>query len=158
MIELQNKGFFSKEYIALENGTVIAELSREIWRERAEMICQGRILKLKRHGTLKSTYILYDEDTTIFEVKTPSVMGSKFTFRYSGKDFELINKAWYSETLLVKSDDKVIGTITPKSLFSCNTLIELPDYLPLSLRVFIAWIGMVRWEDSATLGATGASV
>lgn len=158
MLELQNKGFFSKEYVALENGIIIAELSREIWRAKAEMTCQGRMLKLKRYGKLKSTYLLYEGDTTIVEVKTSDIKSSKFTFRHSGKDYELVNKAWYSEILLVKSENEIIGTIIPKSLFSCNAIIELPDYLPLALKVFIAWVGMVHWEDSATFGATGAIV
>jgi len=156
MTVLRNKGFFSKKYIAEENGTVIAELNRDMWHQRAEMKCLGRTLKLTCLNLVKSTYALCDGDTKIAEIKMSNIMGTKLSFQYLDNDFELVKKAWYSEILLLKSNDSVVGSIRPKDWFSCDAVIDLPNYLPLSLRIFIAWVGVIRWEDSATFGATSS--
>ena len=158
MIELRRNKPFSREYVAKENGTVVAELSRAIWRRRAEMNCQGHTLRLKRQGAAKSTYALRDGDATIAEVEKPSVLRSRLAFRYGGNDFEIVDKAWYSQKLLVKSGGSVVGSIRRRGVFASGALVDLPDDLPLALRVFVGWIGMVRWDDEASAAVAGAAV
>ncbi len=158
MLELRKKSLFSNEYVAEENGNVVAELSRSRWREQGEIKVHGRSLKLKKQGVLRDTFAVFDGDTVIVEVAQPSSLRSRLTFQFDGRDFEIRDKAWYSSTLLVKSGGSVVGSVRSRGLFFARTIVELPDSLPLALRVFIGWIAIVRWaeDEAAAAGAGGA--
>lgn len=156
MLELRKKNLFSNEYVAEENGIVVAELSRSRWREQGEITVQGRSLKLKKQGVLRDTFAVFDGDTAIVEVAQPSVWRSRLVFQFAGRGFEICDKAWYSSTLLVKSGGSVVGSIRSRSLFAAGALVDLPDSIPLGLRVFIGWLAMIRWDEAAAAGAAAA--
>ncbi|MBK6900631.1 MAG: hypothetical protein IPH09_15725 [bacterium] len=98
MLELRKKKFFSNEYVAEENGAVVAELNLSVWRSQGELTIQGRSLKLKKRGALRDTFELLDGDTALIEVAQPSAWRFRLRFRYEQRDFEIVDKAWYSST------------------------------------------------------------
>ena len=149
MLELRKKGVFSNEYLAEENGTVVAELSRSSWRAQGEITVEGHRLKLKKHGALKDTFALYYGDAKVVEVTQPRALQSRLVFTHEGKDYEIRNKAWYSSTMIVESAGNVVGSVRPRGIFATGAVVELSDSLPLVLRVLIGWIAMVRWEEAA---------
>lgn len=157
MLELRKKKFFSNEYVAEENGAVVAELNLSVWRSQGELTIQGRSLKLKKRGALRDTFELLDGDTALIEVAQPSAWRSRLRFRYEQRDFEIVDKAWYSSTLLLKAGESVVGSISSRGLFAEGAKVDLPDSLPLALRVFVGWIAMIHWDDSATAGAAASA-
>ena len=149
MIELKKRSLFSSEYVARDNGVVVGELSRSKWRDQGRFTVQGRDLKLKREGALKDTFTLFDGDAAILQVKQPRVLRHKLEFQYDGRDFAIRDKAWYSSTVLVESGGSLVGSVRKRGLFSTGATVDLPDSLPLAVRVFVGWIAMVRWDAAA---------
>lgn len=149
MLELRKKRFFSTEYVAEEDGTVVAELSRAIWGDRGEMMVQGHRLTLRKHGVLKNTFTLNYGNTPVVEVMQPSSFRSRLVFRHDGREFEMRNKAWYSSTMVIRSGSSEIGTVRRRGTFSTGAVVDLPDTLPVAVRVLLGWIAMVRWDEAA---------
>ena len=94
-------------------------------------------------------FTLFDEDAAILQVKQPRVLRHKLEFQYDGGDFEIRDKAWYSSTVLVESRGSRVGNVRRRGVFSTGATVDLPDSLPLAVRVFIGWIAMVRWDAAA---------
>ncbi len=147
MLHLRKKSLFSNKYIAEEEGIAVAELSLSRWRSQAELTIQARGLKLTKQGILKDSFGLLDGNSVIVKVTQPSGWRPRFVFHFDERDFEIRHKAWYSSTLLVKSGESVVGSIHPRGLFATEANVDLPDSLPLALRVFIGWIAMIRWGE-----------
>lgn len=158
MLHLRKKSLFSNEYIAEEEGIAVAELSRSWWRTQAELTVQEQGLWLTKQGVLKGTFGLFDGDAAIVKVTQPSGWRPRLVFQFDEREFEIRQKAWYSSTLLVKSNGSVVGSIRPKGLFATEANVDLPARFPLAIRVFIGWIAMICWDEAAMSGAfSGAS-
>lgn len=102
-------------------------------------------------GDVIDTFGLFDGDAAVVEVTQPSGWRPRLVFHFDERDFEILQKAWYSSTLLVKSGGLVVGSIRPSGLFAAGANVDLPDSLPLALRVFIGWIAMIRWDEAAAV-------
>lgn len=157
MIELRKKGFFSSEYVAEENGDIVATLSRSMWRHQGSVIIQGKTLTLKKQGVLKDRFTLFEEDTPILEVTQPKAFRHRLEFQYNQSNFKIRDKTWYNTTLLVESEGSTVGSIKSKGLFSSRAIIDLSDNFPLTIRVFIGWIAMERWDEVTFVVAAAGS-
>lgn len=153
MLKVRKKNFLSNDYVAEESGVVVAELRRSRWRAQAEIAVQGRSLRLQKHGVLRDTFAVLDGDIPIIEVTQPTLWRSRLTFKFDGTEFQIMGKAWYSSRLLVKSGGAVVGSIRTRGLFVAGANVDLPDNLPLAVRVFVGWIAMIRWDEGAAAAA-----
>jgi hypothetical protein len=149
MIELRKKGIFSNEYVATADGVVVAELNRSVWGTRGEMTVQGHRLKLEKQGVFKNTFTLKYDDTPILEVRQPSSFRSRLFFTHEGREFEMRNKAWYSQTMIVQADGIGLGSIRRTGMLSNGAVIELPASLPVAVQVLLGWIAIARWDEAA---------
>ena len=155
MLEIRKTALFSRDYVAVVKNKVVAELSRNLWRQRGEMDIDGKTFRFQRDGTFKSKFSLMDSDQVLIEVEQPSTFKSGLVFRYADKEYQMVKKAWYSRTFIIKHKNKVLGSIERKTVFSSTTLVDLPKDYPLAMAVFIGWIAMVRWDDETAAAAAG---
>ena len=52
--------------------------------------------------------------------------------------------------------DREIGAIRPAHLFSRSALADLPDDLPLAVRIFMIWLVLLLWKrDMGNAGGGG---
>jgi len=156
MLEIRRRRFFSKGYIAEENGVVVAELSQSAWRARGEMMIDGKSFVIKKQGALKETFTLWDGDLPLVEVRQIGAFRSTFEFNSGGGSYRMRRKAWYSSSYLVERNSMVVGSVRPRGLFASGVIVELPTQLPLAARVFIGWIALVRQEAAAAAAVAGA--
>ena len=150
MLEIIRKSTFSNDFIAKENGLLVAELDRATWSQTAIVEIEGKTYGFKRSGLVNDIYTLYNGSLKLLEVEQPSAWNSKLTFHLDQKEYALDTKNWFSSALKVEQDGDVIGDIHPASMLSSTIVVDLPDTLPLSIRVFVGWIAILRAEQKAT--------
>ena len=153
MIEIKKTGFLSNDYVAVRKRKNLAEFSRSFWSQKAEMAFDKRIFQLNQKGALKSVYTLIERDKTLLEILQPSALKTRLTFRMNNKDFEIVNKAWHSQSLLIKSNENEVGSVAGRGFLKTGAIVLLPDEFPVPVQVFIGWIAMVRWDDDANAAA-----
>jgi hypothetical protein len=156
MLELRSKGVFSNSYFVLDNGAKVAELNRSTWRQRGEIVHQGRIHKLKVRGMMRRTFQLLDGEDLIVEARRPTTWRSRCVFEFQGRKFELVNRNWFSSALVVKAQGAEVGSIAFKGFVHPRVHIDMPDSLPLPVRVFVAWIAVLRRDESAAAAGAGS--
>ena len=146
MLELLKKGFFSRQYIAKENGAFVAEISIS-WNHKQSIITiQGRSLRVEKQKVDRYAFTLYDGETTLAEVRlNQNHCVGGLCVQYDNQQFVLVNKSWWYPMLLVKSGESLVGDVQMRSIqlkrmFADGICVNLPNDLPLALRVFICWI------------------
>lgn len=156
MLELIRKSSFSNDFIARENGIVVAELDRATWSQTATVEIQGKTYNFRKSGMLHNVYTLLDGSLEVIEVEQPSTWQSKLVFHLNQKEYVLDTKDWFSSALKVEQDGNAIGDIHSAGMLSSAIVVDLPDTLPLSVRVFVGWIAILRAEATAAVivGAT----
>ena len=154
-IEIKKSSMFSQDYVALYKRKIIAEFSRSFWTQKAELICDGRTFTFKRSGTLKSIFQLCESESVVFEVVQPSALKTKLSFSYEDTDYELANQAWHSLNQVIRTRDKVIGSVKSRGIIASGAIVELSKDLPLAICVFLGWVTMVRWDDATHAAAAG---
>lgn len=155
MLEVRKVNCLSNRHIVSQDGTEVAELVRSRWRSRAEFTIQGRTFQVRKQGVFRSTYALTENDSQLVEATRPSSWRSRLVFQVEGRAFEIRNRSLFSSALIVISGGKPLGSIHAKGFLTTRLLIDLPDTLPLHLRVFMAWIALVSRDEAAA--AAGAA-
>jgi hypothetical protein len=154
MLEVRKVHCLSNRHVVSQDGTDVVELVRSRWRSRAEFTFQGRTFQLRKQGLFRSTYALMEKDSLLVEATRPSSWRSRLVFHADGRDFEIRNRSVFSSALVVKSGEALVGSIIPKGVLTTRLLVDLPDTLPMHLRVFMAWVALVlRDEAAAAAGA-----
>ncbi len=151
MLELTRKSSFSNDFIASENGIVVAELDRATWSQTATVEIQGKTYSFRKSGVLHNVYTLMDGSLEIIEVEQPSAWQSKLVFCLNQKEYVLDTKNWFSSDLKIEQDGDVIGDIHSAGMLRSTIVVDLPDTLPLSVRVFVGWIAILRAETTAAV-------
>ncbi len=65
--------------------------------------------------------------------------------------------AWRSAFVLSRNGVGLVGSVRRKGLFERERTVDLPEELPLEVRVFAVWLVVVLWKrEVSTAPAAGA--
>lgn len=80
-------------------------------------------------------------------------------FEHGANQYELKHEStWSSAFVLSRNGIGRVGSIKRKGFIKRERTVELPEELPLEVRVFIIWLVVILWKraESAAGGAVGA--
>ncbi|MDX6382172.1 MAG: hypothetical protein QOI57_3196 [Rubrobacteraceae bacterium] len=92
-----------------------------------------------------------------------SAWKDRFVFEHGGNRYELKKEsAWRSAFVLSRDGIGLVGSVRRKGFFNREWIVDVPEELPLEMRVFVVWLVVILWkrEDSsaaATASTAGAS-
>lgn len=155
MLEVRKVHCLSNRHVVSHNGNDVAEPVRSRWRSRGEFTFQGRTFQVRKQGLFRSTYALTENDSRLVQATRPSSWRSRLVFSSDGRDFEIRNQSLFSSALVVSAGGTPVGSIRAKGFLTTRLLVDLPDSLPMHLRIFMAWIALVVREEAAA--AAGAA-
>jgi hypothetical protein len=103
--------------------------------------------------------VLEGEDgLTVAVAEKPSGWRDNFSLEYGGTRYELRKESpWKSTFVLSRENMGVVGSIRQKFFFGRETSVELPEELPVEVRVFILLLAtlMRKRADSAAASTAG---
>ena len=156
MIEIHKKSIFSNTYIATENRRPLAEFSRSLWRQKAELNYANEQFTLTRSGVLTSTFQLLKNDQLMMEISQPSSLKSRLEFHYQDKEYTITSLAWHSTSYVISHKDKEVGRITARGWFKSGAKVVNSDNFSVPIKLFLAWVAMVRWDDNNNAAGAGS--
>jgi hypothetical protein len=153
------KSWFSYSFDVFDRtGTRVAAADLSNWRENGKLEVGGRRY-LARHETWAREFVLEGEDgLRVAVAEKPSAWREILSLEYGGARYELRKESpWRSTFVLSREDIGVVGSIRQKSFFGRETSVELPEELPVEVRVFILWLAtlMRKRADSAAASTAG---
>lgn len=160
MLRAIQRSWFSYNFDVIDRtGTRVATADMSNWRENARLEVEGRRY-LARHQTWAREFVLEGEDGSIVAVaEKPSSWRETFSLEHGGVRYGLRKESpWKSSFILSREGVGVIGSVRQKSLFGRETIVDLPEELPVEVRVFVLWLAtlMRKRADSAAAGASSS--
>lgn len=159
MLRAVPKSWFSYSFDVFDRtGTRVATADLSNWRENAKLEVGGRRY-LARHETWAREFVLEGEDGLIVAMaEKPSGWREIFSLEYGGARYELRKESpWKSAFVLSREGVGVVGSIRQKSFFGRETSVELPEELPVEVRVFILWLATLMRKRADSAAASTAS-
>jgi hypothetical protein len=144
--------WYSSDYRILDGDREIASLRLKIFRDTGVFEVEGKEYQIRVEGFLRGRFELMEGPTVLakaeksrrtFEIRTS---GHRMTLKANG----LLGRSWDLHVLTGP-----VGSIRSLGWLKNSAEADLPDELPLSLRVFLFYLVLVTWRRQAA-GAAAA--
>jgi hypothetical protein len=141
------KSWFSWDLTVLEDAKPVAELQISTWRERGLLAVEGKDYKVYREGIMTGAFILESDATVLARAIKPSVFRKSFDLEYAGKQYKLRSEGWSRYSLL--HGDERRGSVSKEFFSRKRATVDLPEDLPLVIRLFMIWLVVILWKRDA---------
>ncbi len=157
ILELVPLRWFSWDFSVLQNGSPIAEIHITSWREKGVLTVGGSSYNIYRESIMSGKFILELSGTQLAHAEKPSALGRSFTVQHEGKTYILKAESAFRRTFLLLENDWQIGSINPAGMFTWKATVDLPDELPLPIKVFLLWLTVILWKRDSEFAAAAAA-
>jgi hypothetical protein len=143
------KAWYSLGFTVLDGAQTIADIDRSWWFGRGVLTVQGATYKIYREGLIYAALILESEETVLARaVMKPGLLsGSSFSIEHAGKQYSL-HSSGNKSTLLDGLGEK-IGALAKDRDPELGAKVDLPDELPLVVKVFIFSLALILWKSES---------
>ena len=135
----------------------MANLDLAWFRDEGEFAIQGRTFEIfleVRKTTFKDLVLdeddppilLREDGRTIASATKPSAFRRSFDVVFDLTDYKLEAVAPFVRRFVLRKDFRVVGSIHPVHCIGRKAIVELPEYLPLEVQLFIAWLVIMLWK------------
>jgi hypothetical protein len=157
MLELVPLGWFSWDFSVLQSGSPIAEIRICSRRERGVLAVGGSRYNIYREGMMSGQFILELNGTQLAHAEKRSWRYRSFTVQHEDKTYILKAESAFRQTFLLSENDRQIGSISPARMFKRKAMADLPDELPLSIKVFLLWLTVILWKRDSEAAVSAAA-
>jgi hypothetical protein len=113
------------------------------WRDKAQLWVNGAHYTARRD---RSMFFLESETGVLARAERPRRWRRELFIEHAGRQFALRKESAFRRGYLLFEHGAPIGSISLDGLFTRKAAAELPDELPLFLRIFIIWLVMTLWK------------
>jgi hypothetical protein len=137
-----------------DEGASIAEsVNLSWWRDRSDLRVDGDTFRARCDGR---SYVLESKGQVVARAKRPRLFARALSIEHSDRRYTLRAKTAFRRQFVLMDGATQIGSISPQGLFTRKAAADLPETLPLFLRVFIIWLAMTLWkQEDSTVVALG---
>ncbi len=149
--------WFSWDFTVMEGSQSVADIDVSSWREKGLLTVQGVTYEVYREGLMSGAFILESAGSVLARAEKPSAFRRSFIIEHVGRQYTLCATSAFRREFLLSEDSREIGSLSPEGIFTRRTRVDLPEELPLPVKVFIIWLSIILWKresDSAAAGAT----
>ncbi len=135
----------------------MALLEADRMREAGRLILEEAVYPVYREGVFFGSFVLEHEDGAVLATaEKPSLFARRFEVEHDGSTYVLRTASRLRRRFVLIEGDREIGAIRPAHLFSRSALADLPDDLPLAVRIFMIWLVLLLWKrDMGNAGGGG---
>jgi hypothetical protein len=158
MLRAVPDGWFSYNFTVFDRaGTPVARADLSNWRETAKIVIGGTRYEAHSKGWTGKEFVLEKEDGRVVAVaQKPSVWSNRFVFEHAGNRYELKKESvWGSAFVLWRDGAGSVGSVRSKGFFKREWIANLPEELPLEVRMFVVWLMVILWKRGASAAAGG---
>jgi hypothetical protein len=152
MLKLTPKSWLSWDFIVTDGESPVAEIDISWWREKGVLTVRGSTYEVYREGLMSGDFILESSGAILARAEKPSALYRSFDLECGEKYYTLRAESAFSRKFVLMSEDRAVGWLSPDGLFTRRATVELPENIPLPVKVFIIWLVVILWKresDSA---------
>lgn len=146
MLTADPKHWFSSGFTVMEGSQTLAEFDVSVW-EKGVLTVQGVSYRAYREGGIwRGTFILESAGAVLARAEKPSAFRSYLRIGHLDKRYILRERSAFGRTLLLLDGDRQIGVLSPRGISRRRVAADLPEALPLPVKVFVIWLAVVLWN------------
>ncbi len=146
-MKLIPKKWYSYNYIIRDGYHHITDLNISCWREKGHFHLYGQPFYLYKDSMLRGDYVLESDRQVQAFARKPSLFSSRLEVICGEEHFTLKRKSILGRTMTLWHANQQIGRISPEGSLSRKANIDLPDHLPMPIRVFLVWLVVSIWKN-----------
>src|SRR5262249_10933633 len=140
------KHWFSWDFTIIEGVQLLAEIDVSWWREKGFLKVHGTSYRVYREGLASGDFILEYNGSILTRAMKPRALHPFLTIEYSGTQYTLRAKSFFRRAFLLLRGSEQVGSLSPEGVFTRRAQIDLPEELPLEMKVFIVWLAIILWK------------
>ena len=156
MLTAVPKSWFSWDFTVMDGTRAVGDIDVSCWREKGVITVEGADYRVYREGLMTGDFILASDDKVLVRAKKPSAFRRAFIVEYAGKQYTLRPTSAWGRAFALLDGDRVVGMLSPRGIFTRRAAIELPETMPLSVRIFIIWLAVIIWKRESDAQAATA--
>ncbi len=148
MLHVCPKGILSETYTisAKEKGPPLTSVSSRWFREAGSFSLDNRTFDLGREGRMGGDFFVSSGGRKLARADKPSAWYRRFSVRVAGTKYVLQARSSFSRKFDLLQGTRRVGSIEPTSIWTRRATADLPEELPLEVRVFLIWLVLVLWR------------
>jgi hypothetical protein len=146
MLTARPKNWFSWDYTVALGNQHVADIDVSWWREKGTLAVAGQRYEVHRERPLMGKFILGMNGTVVATAEKPSSLTRRFIIEHDSRRYELKPRNWLSRTFQLHEGSSVVGSLSAPGLLSRRMNVDLPETLPLPVRVFVMWLTVILWK------------
>ena len=152
MLRAEPNSAFSWDFTVYDDGVPVAEIDLAWIREAGEVLIDDVPCQMYRDGML-GEFVLEAGGFTLVRADKYSAFLREFAITYDEMEYILKARTAFTRAFELLQDEERIGLIEPDHMFTRKMTVNLPETLPLAVRVFIVWLVIVMWKRAAQSSA-----
>jgi hypothetical protein len=130
----------------VENRAIVGSIDFSIWGEAGELKIQDESFRAYRESADSSNFYLADQQRCVAIAAKPNPLFRQFFIRQGETRYELQATSALGRKFIVQEYGQVVGSIYPVHAFTRQAIVDLPESIPLSLRLFMVWLVLTLWR------------
>ncbi len=128
------------------------------WRAAGTMLVEGMRLDASRRGVFVGPIVLTGPSGEVARATRIGLFTRRIALEFGGRSLVLRSASVWSREMHLMEGEVTIGTAVPEGLFSRRAQVELPDSLPVDVRLFVVWLVLYTWkaQQNASPSFSGA--
>jgi hypothetical protein len=158
MLSVIPKHWFSWDFVIHDGGgQTVGDVKVEANRERGTVTAGGTPRAVYRQGTFKGPWVLEEDGVVVARAAKPSALKKTLTIEYSGRTYTLKPRSAWGREMVLHEGDREVGSIAPEKMIVRRASVQLPEELPLQVKLFVVWLTMMLWKRSSDAAATSGA-
>ena len=138
---------FSWSFSLMDGSEPVARsVDRSWWSDKGELTVQGVTYTARREGVMRSAFVLESTAGVLARATKPSFLRRSLIVEHSGRQYTLRAASAFRRGFVLLDGSTRIGSLSPEGFFTRRAAVDLPQALPLTVRVFIVWLAAMLWK------------
>ncbi len=155
MLRAIPKSIFSWNFTVMDGPRPVAEIDVSWWREKGQLTVEGAAYEVYREGLMRGAFILEEGEAILARAEKPSAFQRLFLVEHAGRQYTLRARSAFFREVVLLDGAAEIGVLSPEGFFNRRMTVDLPEHLPLPVRVFMIWLTVILWKRDAESAPAG---
>lgn len=141
--------WYTWNFAVARNDAHLADIDLSWWREKGSLTIEGQRFSVYRERPRAGKFVLESNGAILATAEKPSALRRRLIVEHAGRQYELRPRNLFTRTYDLRDGTTVIGSLSAATFFGRRMHVDLPDTLPLPVRVFVTWLTVVLWKRGA---------
>jgi hypothetical protein len=128
----------------VEDQTPVADLGFSVWGEAGEFQLETDRYKVYREDS--GNFLLANHQVCLAIAEKPNPLFRQFFIRYADARYELQAVSAKGRQFMLQEYGQIVGSIYPAHALGHRAIADLPEAIPLPIRLFMLWLVLSLWK------------